>query len=33
LDGVWFSILVAEAISAGLTVACFIAFRRRYHYA
>ncbi len=33
LDGIWFSILVAEVISAILTVGCFIAFRRRYHYA
>ena len=33
LDGIWFSILVAEGISALLTVGCFVAFRRRYHYA
>lgn len=33
LDGIWFSILVAEAISALLTVGCFVLFRRRYHYA
>ncbi len=33
LDGIWFSILVAEAISAALTVVCFAVFRRRYHYA
>ncbi len=33
LDGIWFSILVAEAISAGLTVICLVCFRHRYHYA
>ena len=33
LDGIWYSIVVAEVISAGLTVGCFVLFRHRYHYA
>ena len=32
LEGIWYSILVAEAISAGLTVLCFLLFRKKYHY-
>lgn len=32
LEGIWYSILVAELISATLTVVCFCAFRKRYHY-
>lgn len=33
LDGVWYSILVAEVISAILTFACLIKYKNRYHYA
>lgn len=33
LDGVWYSILVAEVISAILTFACLIKYKKRYHYA
>lgn len=33
LDGIWYSILVAEFISALLTVICFMVFRKKYHYA
>ena len=32
LEGIWYSILVAEVISAGLTVLCFRLFRGKYHY-
>lgn len=32
LDGIWYSILVAELISAALTAVCFRIFRKRYHY-
>ena len=33
LDGIWFSILVAELAALLLTVFCFVKFRGRYHYA
>ena len=33
LDGIWYSILVAEFVSALLTVICFAVFRKKYHYA
>lgn len=33
LDGVWYSILVAEVISAILTFGCLIKYKKRYHYA
>ena len=33
LDGIWFSILVAELTAVILTVFCFIKYRKRYHYA
>lgn len=32
LEGIWYSILVAELISAALTVLCFGLFRKKYHY-
>lgn len=33
LDGIWFSILVAEAAALMLTAFCLFRFRSRYHYA
>ena len=33
LDGIWFSIVAAELVALILTVACFVIFRKRYHYA
>lgn len=33
LDGIWFSIVVAELAALLLTVFCFFRYRRRYHYA
>ncbi len=33
LDGIWLSIVVAELVALMLTVVCFVAFRKRYHYA
>ena len=33
LDGIWFSILVAEGASLTLTVFCLVKYRKRYHYA
>ena len=33
LDGIWFAVVVAESVAALLTVACFIRYRRKYHYA
>lgn len=33
LDGIWWSVVVAELISAVLTAICIIIFRKRYHYA
>ena len=33
LDGIWLSIVAAELVALILTVICFIAFRKRYHYA
>ena len=33
LDGVWLAIVVAEFAALLLTGGCFIAFRKRYHYA
>lgn len=33
LDGIWFSVVVAELAAALLTAICFIRYRRRYHYA
>ena len=32
LDGIWLSIVAAELVALILTVICFIAFRKRYHY-
>lgn len=32
LDGIWLSIVAAESVALILTVICFIAFRKRYHY-
>ena len=32
LEGIWYSVLVAELVSAGLTVICFQIFRNKYHY-
>lgn len=33
LDGIWFSIVVAELAALVLTVFCLVRYRRRYHYA
>lgn len=33
LDGIWLSIVAAEFVALILTVVCFVAFRKRYHYA
>lgn len=33
LNGIWYSIVVAELASMLLTMVCFIKFRKRYHYA
>lgn len=33
LDGIWFSIVVAEFVALLLTFFCFLKFRKRYHYA
>lgn len=33
IDGVWFSVVVAELAAMLLTGFCFIKFRKRYHYA
>ncbi len=33
VDGIWLSIVAAELVALILTVICFIAFRKRYHYA
>ena len=32
LDGIWWSIVVAELIALILTAVCIIAFRKKYHY-
>ena len=32
LDGIWWSIVAAEAVALALTVFCFVKFRKRYHY-
>lgn len=33
LDGIWWSIVVAELIALMLTAGCLVRFRKRYHYA
>ena len=33
LDGIWMSVVVAELTAVLLTTACFVKFRKRYHYA
>lgn len=33
LDGIWLAITVAELVALIITVACFILFRKKYHYA
>ncbi len=33
LDGIWVSIIAAELAALLLTIICFVAFRKRYHYA
>ncbi len=33
LDGIWLAITAAELVALLVTVACFIIFRKRYHYA
>lgn len=33
LDGIWFSVVVAELAALVLTVICFLTFRKRYQYA
>lgn len=32
LDGVWLSIVLAEAFALGVTVFCFVRFKGKYHY-
>ena len=32
LDGIWFSVVAAELGALGLTVFCFVKYRKRYHY-
>lgn len=32
LDGIWLSIVAAELVALILSVICFVAFRKRYHY-
>ena len=32
LDGIWWAIVVSEAVALVLTVFCFIKFKERYHY-
>lgn len=33
LDGIWWSVVVADLFALVLTIICFIKFRKRYHYA
>ena len=33
VDGIWLSITAAELAALIVTVACFIIFRKKYHYA
>ena len=33
LDGIWASVVASELAALGLTVFCFVKFRKRYHYA
>lgn len=33
LDGIWYSVLVAEVVSALLTFGCLVKYRKRYNYA
>ena len=32
LDGIWWAIVVSEAVALVLTVFCFVKFKERYHY-
>ena len=32
LDGIWWAIVVSEAVALILTVFCFVKFKERYHY-
>ena len=32
LDGIWWAIVVSEAVALFLTVFCFVKFKERYHY-
>jgi len=32
LDGIWWAIVVSEAVALVLTVVCFVKFKGRYHY-
>ena len=32
LDGIWWAIVVSEAVALVLTLFCFVKFRNRYHY-
>lgn len=32
LDGIWWSVVAAEAAALVLTVFCFVKFKNRYHY-
>ena len=33
LDGIWFSVVAAELVALLVTAVCFVALRKRYHYA
>jgi putative MATE family efflux protein len=33
LDGIWWSVVVADLFASALTLICFVKFRKRYHYA
>jgi Na+-driven multidrug efflux pump len=33
LDGIWWSVVVADLFASALTLICFVKYRKRYHYA
>lgn len=33
LDGIWWSVVVADLFASALTFICFVKYRKRYHYA
>ena len=33
LDGIWWSVVVADVFASALTLICFVKYRKRYHYA